>query len=228
MKRIAVLMVLVSATVGTMAIVPPLASAQGEAVYETNFADPAQAASEWGFPDGETSVSEDGYTAAITQGEFALALDGAANARLGPDISGLPADQAIEATITSSTGHESAVFGVACRTKINAAGYVFLVGWDGYFTIGRFDDRGNGKALVNAKGNATTAAVNVTNPNVVRGECVGTKKVTLTLFVNGETVAKATDPSPPKKLGKRAWVVTEVEPGKKTTTNFSSFAVSAL
>jgi hypothetical protein len=208
--------------------VPPLASAQGDAIYETSFADPAQAASEWGFPDGGTPVSEDGYSATITQGELAIDLDGAPNAWLNPDISGLPADQAVEATIGSSTGDPSALFGVACRAKLHAAGYVFLVGNDGYFTIGRFDGRGNAKAIVNAKGNGRTAALDTIGVNTVRGECTGKKKVTLTLFVNGEKVATAVDPSPPKKLGQRAFVVTEVKAGEQTTTNVVGFAASAL
>jgi hypothetical protein len=228
MRRIAVLTAVVSATLGAMAIVPGPAGAQGETAYETEFLDPAQAASEWGFPDGETSVTEDGFTASITPGQLAVALDGAENAWLNPDVSGFPSDLAVEAQIASSSGDPSALFGVACRAKLHAAGYVFLVGTDGYFTIGRFDGRGNAKALVNAKGKATTAALNATGTNVVRGECTGKKTVTLTLLVNGKTVATAVDAAPPKKLGQRAFVVTEVEPGEQTTTNFSGFATHAL
>ena len=218
----------VSATLGALALVPVSAGAQGDAVYETAFGDPAQAASEWGFPDGETTVKEDGFGATITPGELAVTVDGAANAWLNPDISDLPTDQAIEAQIASSTGDPSALFGVACRAKLHAAGYVFLVGTDGYFTIGRFDGRGNAKAIVNAKGRGTTGAVSTTGSNTVRGECVGKKKVTLTLIVNGEKVASAVDPSPPKKLGQRAFVVTEVEPGERTTTNVAAFAAYTL
>jgi hypothetical protein len=228
MRRIAVLTALVSATLGTMAIVPPLASAQGDAVYETNFADPVQAASEWGFPDGETSVSEDGYSATITQGELAVDVDGAANAWLNPDIADVPTDQAIEATIGSSTGDPSALFGVACRAKLHAAGYVFLVGNDGYFTIGRFDGKGNAKALVTPDGKGKLEPLDTVGVNTVRGECVGKKKVTLTLLVNDEEVATAVDPKPPKKLGQRAFVVTEVKPGQQTTTNVAAFAAYAL
>jgi len=226
MRRRAVLMVLMLATVGSMVVVAPVSGAQGATEYETDFADPAQAASEWGFPDGETSMTEDGFSAEITPGDLAVSLDGAPNAWLSPDVSGLPTQLAVEAEVTSNTGDASALFGVACRAKLHSAGYAFLVGTDGYYTIGRFD-HGKAKALVNAKGTATTAAVNASAPNTVRGECTGKKKVSLALFVNGEKVATAVDPSPPK-LGQRAFVVTEVERGKQTTTDFASFAVTAL
>jgi hypothetical protein len=204
------------------------AGAQGETIYETQFLDPAQAASEWNFPKGATDVTEKGFTAAFTPGALTVALDGAPNAWLNPDIADLPADQAIEARIASSTGDTSALFGVACRAALHSAGYVFLVGTDGYYTIGRFDGRGNAKAIVNAKGTKRTDAVDPLGFNIVRGECVGKKHVKLTLFVNGEKVASKVDRAPPKKLGDRAFVVTEVAKGKLTATEYTGFAVHAL
>ena len=146
---------------------------------------------------------------------------------LSPEIGDLSADQAIEARVASSSGDESALYGVACRAELGSVGYVFLVGSDGYYTIGRFDEGGNGKAIVNAKGTKRTEAVDSLGVNIVRGECVGKKRVSLTLFVNGEKVASTVDKKPPKKLGRRAFVVTEVEAGLKTTTEFAGFAVHA-
>ncbi|HEU5300701.1 MAG TPA: hypothetical protein VFW06_00530 [Acidimicrobiia bacterium] len=204
------------------------AAAQGETIYETQFRDPARAASEWEFPDDVTDVTEDGFTAALTPGALTVALDGAPNAWLSPEIRDLPADQAIEARIASSTGDESALFGVACRAALNSVGYVFLAGIDGYYTIGRLDGRGNAKAIVNASGSKRSDAIDPLGPNVVRGECVGKKRVTLTLFVNGEKVASTVDRSPPEKIGRRAYVVTEVANGEKTTTEFTGFAAHAL
>lgn len=203
------------------------AGAQEETVYVTQFLDPAQDASDWDFPKGATEVTGKGYAAAITPGVLTVALDGAPNAWLSPDISHLPADQAIEARVSSSTGDQSALFGVACRAGLHSVGYVFLVGTDGYYTIGRFDG-GNGKAIVNAKGTKRTDAVDPLGSNIVRGECVGKKRVTLTLFVNGEKVASTVDKAPPKKVGDEAFVVTEVAKGEQTTTEYSGFAVHAL
>ena len=203
------------------------ASAQEETVYLTQFLDPARDASDWDFPKGATEVTAKGFTAAITPGALTVAVDGAANAWLSPDISDLPTDQAVEARVSSSTGDQSALFGVACRAALHSVGYVFLVGTDGYYTIGRFDG-GHGKAIVNAKGTKRTDAVDPLDSNLVRGECVGKKQVTLTLFVNGEKVASTVDKAPPKKVGDEAFVVTEVAKGKQTTTEYSGFAVHAL
>jgi hypothetical protein len=204
------------------------ALAQGETIYETQFPDPAQAAAEWsGFPKGATEVTAKGYTAAFTPGALTVTLDGAINAWFSPDLGKLPADQAVEARIGSSTGDDSALFGVACRAELHSVGYVFLVGTDGYYTIGRFDG-GKGKAIVNAKGTKRTRTVDPTGFNIVRGECVGKKQVTLTLFVNGERVASVVDKSPPKKVGARTFAVTEVAKGQQTATEYTGFAVHAL
>ena len=107
----------------------------------------------------------------------------------------MPADQAVEAQIAGNSGEESALFGVSCRFALSpsAVGYSFLVGADGYFTIGRFDGKGNAKALVNTKGTKRTDTFDPTTTNDVRGECVGKRKVKLTLYVNGEKVAAAVD-----------------------------------
>jgi hypothetical protein len=209
------------------------AFAQGTTIYETQFLDPAQAASEWDFPQGATEVTEKGFTAAITPGALTVTVDGAPNSYLGPDfghadIATLPADQAVEARIESSTGDESALCGVACRARLDpkSVGYVFLVGTDGYYAIGRDDGR-DLKAIVNANGKKRTDEVDPLASNTVRGECVGKKQVTLTLFVNGNEVASTVDKAPPKKLGNEAFVVTEVAKGKQTTTEFTGFAAHA-
>jgi hypothetical protein len=219
-------LVVTAALVMVSAVGGPVA-AQGEAIYLTKFLDPAEDASEWGFPDGETEVTEDGYTAAFTEGALTVTLDDAPNVWLYPDDLELPADQAVEARIASSTGDDSALFGVACRADLPSAGYVFLVGIDGYYTIGRYDG-GTAKAIVNAKGTKRTDAVDPEGLNIVRGECVGKKKVTLTLSVNDEEVASFVDKKPPKRVGSNATVVTEVADGETTTTEFTGFAVNGL
>jgi hypothetical protein len=211
------------------------AGAQEQTLYETQFLDPAQTGADWGFPNGATEVTDNGFSEAITPGTLTLSLDGAPNAWLNPEfgpdgVAELPADQAIEARVASSTGDKSALFGVACRAAFgkNSVGYSFLIGTDGYYTIGRYDGRGNAKAIVNAKGTKRTDAIDPTGFNIVRGECVGKKKVTLTLLVNGEKVASIVDKAPPKKFGDKAYLVTEVAKGKKTTTEFTGFAAHSL
>jgi len=211
------------------------AGAQSETVYETQFLDPAQSATDWGFPAGTTEVTEDGYTAAFTPGALTVTLDGVPNVSIGPDfgndaVGTLPADQAVEARIASSSGDESALFGVSCRSALspNAVGYSFLVGADGFFTIGRYDGKGNAKAIVNPKGTKRTEAFDPTSFNIVRGECVGKRKVKLTLSVNGEKVASTVDKAPPKKLGDEAFLVTEVAEGESVVVEFTGFAAHAI
>jgi hypothetical protein len=227
MRRIARWIVVVTAALVMVSAVGAPVAAQGEVLYLTKFLDPAEDASDWGFPRGATEVAEDGYTAAFTEGALTVTLDGTPTAWLYPDDLELPANQAVEARIASSIGDDSALFGVACRADLPSAGYVFLVGTDGYYTIGRYR-RGAAKAIVNAKGTKRTDAVDPEGFNLVRGECVGKKKVTLTLFVNGEEVASFVDKKPPKRVGRSATVVTEVADGESTTTEFTGFAVSRL
>lgn len=220
--------VLASATGGA-------AGAQSATIYETEFLDPALSAVEWEFPTGTTEVTEAGYAARFTPGVLTVILDGEPNVSIGPDfdsdaVGALPADQAVEARIASSSGDESALFGVSCRSALspNAVGYSFLVGADGYFTIGRFDGQGNAKAIVNAKGTKRTDAFDASSSNEVRGECVGKRKVRLTLFVNGEKVASTVDKAPPKKLGDEAFVVTEVAEGESVVIEYTGFAAHAI
>ena len=227
MRRSARWTLLVTAALAMVSAVGGPCAAQGEVVYLTKFLDPAEDASEWGFPQGATEVTDDGYTAAFTDGALTVTLDGAPNAWLYPDGLELPADQAVEARIASSTGDDSALFGVACRADLPSVGYAFLVGTDGYYTIGRYR-RGTPKAIVNANGTKRTDAVDPEGVNVVRGECVGKKKVKLTLFVNGEKVASFVDKKPPKRVGSNATVVTEVAEGETTSTEFTGFAVNGL
>jgi len=208
--------------------VPTAVSARETIVYLTRFDDADESASEWGFPAGETTVTEHGYTAEFTPGALTVTLDGAANVWLNPDVDDLPADQAVETRVDSSTGDESALFGVACRAKLHASGYVFLVGTDGYYTIGRYDDRGKARAIVNGDGSKRTDAVEPDDANVVTGECTGKKHVKLTLLVNGTEVASIVDRKPPKGLGRNAFVVTEVEAGAHTETVFGGLAVRSL
>jgi hypothetical protein len=211
------------------------ASAQSGSIYETEFLDPAQAAAEWEFPAGSTEVSEDGYAARFRTGVLEVILDGEPNLSIGPTfgsdlVGALPPDQAVEAQIAGTSGEEAALFGVSCRFALSprSVGYSFLVGADGYFTIGRFDGKGNAKALVNVKATKRTEAVDPNGTNDVRGECVGKRTVKLTLYVNGQKVATTVDKAPPKNLGDQAFLVIEVEEGEGVVVEFTRFAAEGL
>jgi hypothetical protein len=81
------------------------------------------------------------------------------------------------------------------------------------------------KAIVNAKGTKRTDAFDPSSTNEVRGECVGTRKVKLTLYVNDEKVASTVDKKPPKSLGDEAFIVIEVARGGSVGVDFTGFAV---
>ena len=197
-------------------------------VYETDFADPASASTEWELPDGATEETGDGYSLALTPGALQVTLDGAKNLWLSPELRRLPANQYVEATIGTFAGDESELGGVVCRGSLDDdLGYAFLLGFDGYYTIADFSGKGARK-LVN-KGGDTTGAVGPVGPNVVRGECtsIGGGKVRLTMYVNGEKVASAVDPSP-AKVGPGAYLLTEVAPDSVADLTYTSFAVGSI
>jgi hypothetical protein len=198
-----------------------------EAVYSTDFADPAAAATEWQFPTGETTETGKGYTLALTSGAFFVGLNGAKNLWLSPDVASLPTDQVVETTIAEMTGDSSVLAGVVCRGDLHRdLGYGFVVATDGYYAIGAYAGPGV-KRLVNAKGTKRTSAIDPAGPNTVRAECAndGKRKVRLTLFVNDQKVASVVDRTSPSKTASGAFLLTEVDEGQPGQVTYSSFAV---
>jgi len=200
----------------------------GATIYTTDFSDPAATSTEWGFQDGATTETGDGYTLAATPGAFAVSLDGIANLWVSPEAGSLPVDQVVEATIAKATGDSSVQAGVVCRGSLDHdLGYAFLVQTDGNYTIGAFAGPG-ARRLVNAKGTKRTDAIDPAGPNTVRGVCTsaGKKRVRLTLFVNDKKVASVVDRTAPSKIGPDAYLLTEVVKGRPATVSFSAFAIS--
>ncbi len=209
----------------------PVARAQDDVVYTTAFADTAQTSQEWGFKDGATTESGDGYKLELAPGALVVTLDDLPNFWISPELDALasevPDDQVVEATIESLAGDDTATAGVVCRGNLDDdVGYVFLIGTDGYYTIG--DVAGKATALVNKKGTKRTDAVDPDGPNTVRGECVstGARGVRLTLFVNDEKIASVVDRTA-SEIAPEAWLATEVTRGRPAEVVFSSFTVAA-
>ena len=235
LRRVAVALGLVAAAlVGTVG--PTAASAgagsgagSGAAIYTTEFSDPAATSTEWGFQDGATTETGDGYTLAATPGAFTVSLDGIANLWVSPEAGSLPVDQVVTATIAKATGDSSVQAGVVCRGSLeNDQGYGFVIATDGYYTIGSFAGPG-AKRLVNAEGAKRTNAIDPAGPNTIRGRCtsIGKKRVRLTLFVNDRKVASVVDRTSQSKIGPDAYLLTEVAKGRPATVTFASFAISA-
>jgi len=208
----------------------PAALAQSDEIYSTDFEDPAEIAPEWGFQGSETNETGDGYSLDMTPGALVVSISGLSNFWIGPEadvVGELPDDQIVEATIAEIDGDDSTTAGVVCRGSLDDdLGYLFLIGIDGYFTIG--DISGKATALVNKKGTKRSDAIDPSGPNTVRGECVdaGRNGVRLTLFVNDEKVASVVDRSA-AEVGPDAYVVTEVDRNRGAEVSFSSFSVAA-
>jgi hypothetical protein len=229
-RAVLLVLAITGTTVGAAAL-PAAAgpTGSGDTVYSTDFANPAVDAPDWGFQNGETSEYGDGYALNMEPGAFTVALDGAANLWVSPEIGDLPDDQIVETTIAADSGESSLLAGVVCRGSLDDdLGYQFLVGLDGYYTIGTIKDDGP-KRLVNPKNNKRTDAIDPEGPNNVRAECtsVGTKKVRVTLFVNDEKVASAVDKTSPSKIGSDAYLITEVDKGASGLVTYSEFSITA-
>jgi hypothetical protein len=225
---LAVVTLVVALSVPFAATVCSAAAGSGGVVYATDFSDPATTAPEWDFSDGVTSEAEEGVTYSMTPGAYTIAHTGAKNVWSGPDTGRLPNDQVVEATVTETTGSPSLIAGVVCRGDVDdRKGYGFFIGLDGYYSIGTFGTKG-ARLLANTRGTKRTDAVDPTGPNTVRGECtsVGTRKVRLTLVVNGEEVATAVDRTSPSKIGPSAYLISEVPTGATGTVTYSSFGIA--
>ncbi len=201
----------------------------GDKVYSTDFANPAVTAPDWDFKNGSTTEYGDGYALNMEPGAFTVALDGAANLWLSPETGELPDDQIVETTIVATGGDSSLLAGVVCRGSLDDdLGYQFLVGLDGYYTIGTITGAGP-RRLANPKGTKRTDAIDRKGSNTIRGECisVGKKKVRATLFVNDEKVATVVDRTSPSKIGPDAYLLTEVDKGASGLVTYTEFSVTA-
>jgi hypothetical protein len=203
------------------------ATAQGDVVYTTEFADLTDASVEWGFESSATTETGNGYSLELVPGALNVRVTTLSNFWISPEIGAIPDDQVVEATIADASGDDSVTAGVVCRGSLeDDLGYVFLIGTDGFYTIG--DASGAARALVNKKGTKRSDAIDPAGPNTVRAECVdvGSSGVRLTMFVNDEKVASVVDRSA-SEVGPEAWLVTEVDRSRQADVSFSSFTIAA-
>jgi hypothetical protein len=98
-------------------------------------------------------------------------------------------DVSIEVTASQFSGpdNDNNDYGVMCRLNDSGGGYSFNVSGDGFYSIQRMDD----SSFTNLVDWTESNEINQGNAtNEVRGVCQGS---TLTLYVNGEKLAEATD-----------------------------------
>lgn len=96
----------------------------------------------------------------------------------------------VEAVVFPAAGPADSRMGVICRLTDDQNFYFFAMSADGFYGIGKMKD-GQVFILTGDGAMLPTESIHVGNvPNQVRGDCVGN---TLTLYVNDQRVASATD-----------------------------------
>jgi len=102
-----------------------------------------------------------------------------------------PGDVRVEVDATKTGGPDDNDFGLICRYQDTDNFYFFLISSDGYAAIGKYEGGSqqliSSDSMVKAEGITPGAAT-----NHIRADCVGSE---LTLYVNGNLVATATNSS---------------------------------
>lgn len=110
-----------------------------------------------------------------------------------------PHDQFVSVDAKQVAGAEDeGLFGVACRASDNRNQYYLSISSNGSFGIDKYRENKNTVILANPKGVERSEAIRtgLGAVNRIRAECVGGKgqePTRLTLYVNGQKVAEATD-----------------------------------
>jgi serine/threonine protein kinase len=167
---------------GGSAATPPA----GNVLFQDGFSDPTS-----GWPTYESSSATASYADGAFQIDAREAKPQWTTTRLMADRTAL-ADVGVQAKIARQSGPDaSSLVGVLCRYHDQNNTYLLGAKGDGSFLIAK---RLDGAWATLKSGKAPEAVVRSgSENNVVRGDCVGTSPVTLTLWVNGSRVAQATD-----------------------------------
>jgi serine/threonine protein kinase len=96
-------------------------------------------------------------------------------------------DIVIEITATQVTGPEDAYYGALCRYKDDQNYYYFIVGSDGYYSIGKI---AGGANFTLSETNTSQAILPATNQNFLRAEC---NSDTLSLSANDQMLTEVHD-----------------------------------
>jgi hypothetical protein len=171
------------------ATVPPQptvnAGAQsGSVLFHDDFSNPSSGWDQTTIADGSTDYANGGYRILVTTPNVVLWANPGQT---------LPNDVRIEVDATKSAGPDANGFGVICRYTDKDNFYKLIVTSDGYAGISKVTSD-NVTVISSPDGKLQT--VNNINKgaasNHIRADCIGS---TLTLFVNGNQVATASDSS---------------------------------
>lgn len=156
-------------------------------LYQDDFSDTSSGWSTLTDADGITDYDNGSYRIRVdTIGADGNGMDMWAHP--GEDIEG---DVRIEVDATKIGGPDENDMGVLCRySNVNDSYnfYYFLIASDGYMGIAKMKD--SDSELISGEEMTISDAIDTTGTNHIRADCIGD---TLTLYVNGEQVATATD-----------------------------------
>lgn len=157
-------------------------------LYQDDFSDTSTGWPSITDADGITDYEKGAYRIRVdTIGSEGNGMDTWAHP--GQDLDG---DVRVEVDVTKIGGPDSNDMGVLCRyTKDedeNFNFYYFLITSDGYVWIAKM--KASEAEMISGEEMIQSDAIKKTGTNHIRADCIGKK---LTLFVNGEEVANATD-----------------------------------
>jgi hypothetical protein len=163
--------------------------------------------------------SDDKYTLAYVKGGYRIFV----NTQDGGQASWIDGnfkDLNIEVDVKYTAGPDDGRFGLICRAQDKVGFYGFETSPDGSYSIQKYDADGNSEAL--AEGSLDPATMDATEPVHLRGDCIGQ---TLTLYINGKPLLRATDSSYTKGgVGLIARTGPSGDPGSDVLfSNYSAF-----
>jgi len=154
----------------------------GSVLFHDDFSNPSSGWDQYSDSDGTTDYANGGYRILVNTANLAMWAN--PNQTLQNDIR-------IEVDATKSAGPDKNGFGVICRYYDKDNFYKFLVTSDGYAGISKLS---KGDVTVISSPDGKLQTVNNINKgaasNHICADCIGS---TLTLYVNGNQVAKASD-----------------------------------
>jgi len=160
------------------------AGPSGTVLFHDDFSNPSSGWDQTTVSDGSTDYANGGYRILVNTTSLSMWAN--------PGQS-LPNDVRIEVDATKSSGPDANGFGVICRYADKDNFYKFIVTSDGYAGISKIS---SGNVIVLSSPDGKLQTVNNINKgaasNHIRADCIGSN---LTLYVNGNQVATATDSS---------------------------------
>jgi hypothetical protein len=160
------------------------AAQSGSVIFHDDFSNPSSGWDRTTNSDGSTDYANGGYRILVNTVNLGVWAN--------PNQT-LPKDVRIEVDASKSAGPDNNAFGIICRYTDTDNFYKFIITSDGYAGISKLI---NGTLTVISSADGKIQTVNNINQgsasNHIRADCIGS---TLTLYVNGNQVATASDSS---------------------------------